>query len=70
MVDGMRAAFTLMEMGDSVKISARSAGDLNVQLIMEQMGGGGGFSGAAAVAEGKTIPVIVEELKAAIDKVL
>ncbi len=59
-----------MEMGDSVKISARSAGDLNVQLIMEQMGGGGSFSGAAAVSEGKSVPQLVEELKAAIDKVL
>lgn len=70
MVDGMRAAFTLMEMGNTVKISARSAGDLNVQLIMEQMGGGGSFSGAATVSEGKSIPELVEELKAAIDKVL
>ena len=70
MVDGIRAAFTLMEMGDSVKISARSAGDLNVQLIMEELGGGGHFEGAAAVSEGKSVPELIEELKAAIDRVL
>lgn len=68
MVEGMRAAFTLMQMGDTVKISARSAGDLNVQLIMEELGGGGGFTGAAAVAEGKSIPELIDALKAAIDK--
>jgi len=70
MVDGMRAAFTLMELGDSVKISARSAGDLNVQLIMEELGGGGSFTGAAAVRQGTTIPALIDELKAAIDKYL
>ncbi|MBO6053235.1 MAG: DHH family phosphoesterase, partial [Clostridia bacterium] len=68
MVDGMRAAFTIMEMGDSVKISARSGGDLNVQLIMEALGGGGHFDGAAAVSRGKTVDELIRDLKAAIDR--
>ena len=70
MVEGMRAAFTLMQMGDVVKISARSAGDLNVQLIMEELGGGGGFTGAAAVSEGRTVRELIADLKRAIDKYL
>lgn len=41
-IQGVRASFVIYSTGDgSVSISARSFGDVNVQLIMESMGGGG-----------------------------
>lgn len=52
---------------DTVGISARSKGDLNVQRVMEVLGGGGHFTGAAAQIKGQSINDIVENLKSAIE---
>ncbi len=40
-IEGVQAAFCLYMIKDSVSISARSYGSVNVQLIMEKLGGGG-----------------------------
>ena len=40
-IDGVKASFVLYDNGDSVNISARSYGEINVQLIMEYLDGGG-----------------------------
>ncbi len=40
-IDGVRASFVMCLVGDSINISARSLGEVNVQLIMESLGGGG-----------------------------
>lgn len=40
-IEGIQAAFCLYMIKDSVNISARSYGSINVQLIMEKLGGGG-----------------------------
>ena len=53
-----------------VYISARSIGSLNVQLLMESLGGGGNMSAAAAQLHGVTVEEAVERLKAAIDEYL
>ena len=51
-VRNVNAAFALIRIGSTVHISARSNGTLNVQLILEKIGGGGHFDVAgAAVAE-------------------
>ena len=68
MVEGVRAAFAAMRRGDSVKFSARSDGSVNVQLIMEELGGGGHFDGAATVLNGVSMEEAVNRLKEAIDK--
>ena len=68
MVEGIRAAFAAMRRGDVVKFSARSDGSVNVQLIMEELGGGGHFDGAATVLEGVTMEEALNRLKEAIDK--
>ncbi|OEH86564.1 hypothetical protein BHU72_12915 [Desulfuribacillus stibiiarsenatis] len=47
-LEGIRASFVLQEVDYGVAISARSQGDVNVQLIMEQLGGGGHLTTAAA----------------------
>ena len=40
-IEDVQAAFCLYVIKDSVNISARSYGSVNVQLIMEKLGGGG-----------------------------
>ena len=47
--------------------SARSIGELNVQLIMEKLGGGGNRSAAAAQFEGENLGEAVNRVYAAID---
>ena len=45
---GVHASFVLYRSGNDVGISARSLGDVNVQVILEEFGGGGHFTGAGA----------------------
>lgn len=47
-IAGVRASFVIAQMGSDVKISARAIDDVNVQIIMERMGGGGHANVAAA----------------------
>ncbi len=61
------ASFALVRIGDTVHISARSDGSINVQLIMESMGGGGHFDGAGAQVTTRSVGDAMKELKAAID---
>ena len=62
-VKGVRAAFTLADMGDYINISGRSYGLINVQLILEQLGGGGHLTMAGAQVRGKTAEEAVALLK-------
>ena len=45
---GVKASFVLYRSGNDVGVSARSLGDVNVQVILEEFGGGGHFTGAGA----------------------
>ncbi len=59
----VQASFVISKRPDGrVGISARSAGYLNVQLVMEQMGGGGHLSNAATQIEDASIEEVEEEL--------
>ncbi len=40
-IEGVLASFVIVKMENQVVVSARSMGDINVQIIMEKMGGGG-----------------------------
>lgn len=51
-----------------VGVSARSLGQLNVQLVMEDMGGGGHLSNAATQIEGKSIAEVKEMLIETLNK--
>ena len=59
-IGNITASFVLGQIGDKVVISGRSIGDINVQLILEKLGGGGHITLAGAQIEGKSI----EEVKA------
>lgn len=67
-VDGIKASFAVIRIDDAVKISARSGGQINVELIMKELGGGGHFEGAATQKNGVSVDEMVAELKLAIDK--
>ena len=69
-VRGVVAAFALVKIGSSIHISARSAGKVNVQLILEQMGGGGHFDAAGAQVTGRTMNEVLVILKDAINNYL
>jgi len=65
-VQGIKATFVLGYVGESeVAISARSVGDVNVQLIMEALGGGGHLTNAAVRIVGT-----IEEATTALEAVL
>ena len=69
-VQNIDAAFVLIRTDDSIVISARSNGKINVQLILEQLGGGGHFDSAGAQLKSTTSREVIESLKAAIDSYL
>ena len=48
---GIRASFVLYKKGDGVYMSARSLGEVNVQVILEALGGGGNSTTAGARIE-------------------
>ena len=68
-IKGITTTFVVYSDGDSSRISARSVGDINVQIIMEKMGGGGHQLAAGARIEGSDINEVLEELKKHIDEV-
>lgn len=53
---------------DTIGISARSMGKINVQIIMEKLGGGGHLSNAATQIKGITVDEARKKLLAAIDE--
>lgn len=69
-VTGVKASYVLFEEDGNVYVSARSLGDMNVQWIMERLGGGGHFTMAAAQMTEAHVPEVIEQLKAAIDEYL
>ena len=67
-IGNITASFVLGNVGNEVTISGRSIGDINVQVILEKMGGGGHITLAGAQIEGMTIEEVKEELKQRIDE--
>ena len=67
---GVSAAFTLVRIGDQIHISGRSAGKVNVQLILEKLRGGGHFDVAGAQVVSDSIVEVLETLKKSIDEYL
>lgn len=64
---GVRASFVLYQIDeDNVGITARSQGEVNVQLIMEELGGGGHQMAAAVQISDTNVEDAMEKLKDAI----
>jgi c-di-AMP phosphodiesterase-like protein len=69
-ISGIKASFVLSHIEGTIYISARSFDDINVQLIMEKLGGGGHLSVAGAQLHDYTIEGAIEILKETIDEYL
>lgn len=62
-IRGIHTSFVIgKELNDMIFISARSVGTMNVQVILERMGGGGHLETAGAQVEGQTIDEVKERL--------
>ena len=62
-ISGVKASFVLTQVKDRIFISARSIDELNVQLVMERMGGGGHMTIAGAQLSGVTVQEAEEQLR-------
>jgi c-di-AMP phosphodiesterase-like protein len=67
-IKGIEASFVITSKEDYVMISARSLHDMNVQRIMELLGGGGHLSVAGAQLKGMTPMEAKKQLRQAVDK--
>lgn len=67
-IDGVKASFVISKIGvNKYQVSARSLGDENVQLVMEQLGGGGHSTMAAAQIKATSIDNAREKVFEAIN---
>lgn len=69
-IKGIKAAFVLVQDGSVVNISGRSLGDINVQLILERLGGGGHLNVAGAQVKGSSEQEVLKALKDAVSEYL
>lgn len=67
-IDTINASFVLCVHEESVYISGRSLGDVNVQLILEKLGGGGHFTVAGAQLSSTTMEEATRMVKEAIEE--
>ena len=67
-IKGVKASFVMTRYHGIIYISARSIDEVNVQLIMEKMGGGGHLNIAGCQLENVTIEEAIDTLKATISK--
>jgi len=65
-ITGVQAAFVMCKTGEAVAISGRSISTVNVQMILEELGGGGHMMVAGAQVQG-SLEEVAELLKKAID---
>ena len=61
-ISDITASFVLGRLGDKICISGRSIGDINVQVILEKLGGGGHITVAGAQVDGMTMEEVKQEL--------
>ncbi len=69
MLEGIRTSFVIGLRDDGlIGVSARSLGDVNVQIVMESLGGGGHLNNAATQMKGITVETAAAKVKEAVDK--
>jgi len=66
-ISGIKASFVLTPHNDIIYISARSIDEINVQIIMERLGGGGHLNMAGAQLPGVTVAEAEERLERILD---
>ncbi len=66
-IEGIQGSFVVYRFGGSTHISGRSLGKINVQIILERMGGGGSMMEAGAQPGDCPVAEVIDELKASIN---
>ena len=69
-ISGISASFVLGKIENDIYISGRSLGDINIQIVLESLGGGGHMNIAGAKVSNSTIDEVVTKLKELIEKYL
>lgn len=69
-VDSIKATFVLTDYQNKIYISARAIDEVNVQLIMERLGGGGHINMAGAQLTGMKVEEAIATLKETIDQMI
>lgn len=69
-ISGIYVSFVIGEINNDIYISGRSLGDINVQIVLEALGGGGHMNIAGAKMSNMTIEEVICQLKEAIKKYL
>ena len=67
-IQGVRASFVITELPDKIHVSARSLDNLNVQIIMEKIGGGGHINMAATQLYDCSVEEAMDTVKALLKK--
>ncbi|WP_026526673.1 DHH family phosphoesterase [Butyrivibrio sp. VCD2006] len=69
-IKGIKASFTLTEYQNQIYVSARSIDEVNVQIIMEKLGGGGHISSAGCQFEGISMDEAINIVKGQLDSMI
>ena len=69
-IKGIRASFVLTEYQGLVYVSARSIDEVNVQVIMERLGGGGHMNIAGCQMEGMSVQEVAQEIRNTLDRMI
>jgi len=64
---GVKASFVVFRSGENVQMSARSLGEVNVQVILEALGGGGNSTTAGGRVENTDVETVKSRLLEAVD---
>ena len=67
-ISGITASFVLFPDGDQVILSARSIGAVNVQMVLEPLGGGGNAATAGAQIKNATVKQVLDNLVSSINQ--
>ena len=69
-ISGIKASFVITPYEDKIYVSARSIDEVNVQLVMEKLGGGGHISIAGAQFTDCTIDQAINKIKLTLDNMI
>lgn len=69
-IKGIKASFVLTEYQNKIYVSARSIDEVNVQVIMERLGGGGHMNIAGAQMDNTSLPEGIQIVKSTLDRMI
>lgn len=69
-INGIKASFVVTDYQNCIYVSARSIDEVNVQIIMERLGGGGHMNIAGAQLEGMSLPEAIIIIKDTINTMI